>query len=143
VNKAVKRIFIFNYIKIIINLPQAVFQRNLWGAYLSSAILATTLSSVIYKFVDLGQSYSEFIVGSIAWGYGNKFHDYLLLFSIVLSFVTIFLIICSFFNRLASIYGQTKLEDFHDFLILLSAPAGFWLLGLVTTKNTSRKDSAR
>ena len=125
-----------DFINRLLNSTQEIFQKNLWGVYLSSAIISATLSSVIYIFLDLDQSYSELIVGNISWGYDNKFHDYALLVSIVFSFVAAFLIIGSFLNRLTRVCGQSAADHFYDFLILLCAPAGFWFLGLVTTKNT-------
>jgi hypothetical protein len=114
-----------------------IFKKNLWGIYLCCAIFSATFSGIVYKYFDINQEYSELIVGALAWDYLNKFHDYSLLFSMVFSFVMALIIIGSLFKRLDNVYGENVAAQLHEFLLLLCAPAGCWLLGLIATKNES------
>ena len=94
-------------------------------------------SSSIYQKLNISQHYSELIVGHIADNYANKFHDYAVLFSIIFSFFIFLAILALLSSRLKKTIGTEANASFHDFIILLSAPAGAWLLGLITTKSIS------
>jgi hypothetical protein len=108
-----------------------------WGYFLASIILASCFAKIVYSTFDVPQHYSEMIVGNIAWSYSNKFHDYAMLFSFVGAFFVSLIIISGMSGRLEKRVGSEAENDFHEFLILLSAPAALWVAGLLTTKNSS------
>ncbi|MGZ8933261.1 MAG: hypothetical protein ACXW04_00030 [Methylobacter sp.] len=115
----------------------SIFCFQKWGYFLSSIILAGFFAKIAYWIFDDHQQYSELIVGSIAWSYSNKFHDYAMLFSFVGVFFVSLMIISGLSGRLDKRLGHGAENSFHEFLVLLSAPVGLWFAGLLTTRNSS------
>ncbi len=111
-----------------------------WGYFLASIIFAGFFAKITYLAFDTPQQYSELIVGNIAWSYSNKFHDYAMLFSFVGVFFVSLIIISGLSGRLVRRIGVEAENNFHEFLVLLSAPAGFWFAGLLTTRNWTSPD---
>jgi hypothetical protein len=108
-----------------------------WGFFFAAFVLAAGVAGAIYRHLDLPQNYSEFIVGNIAWSYQNKFHDYAVLYSLVISFFLILVAIACIAVRLGRIAGSGAIGRLHDSILILCLPAVVWLSGLLTSKSTS------
>lgn len=108
-----------------------------WGFFLASFILAAGFAEHAYKQLNLPQRYVELIVGSIAWSYENKFHDYAVLYALIGAFLVALVAIASLAARLSRWAGLDAAQRLHDFLLVLCAPAVLWFAGLLTTKSAS------
>ena len=108
-----------------------------WGFVLAAGIVAAGFAKMVYTRLDLPQRYSEWIVGAITWSYEDKLHDY----AVLVGFVSAFLVLLGMFlwlaARMKADYGIEGVQRLHDSMLLLCAPAGLWLGGLLTTKAAS------
>jgi len=105
-----------------------------WGFVLAAVILSAGCAELVYSNLDLPQRYSELVVGHIAWTYESKFQDYAGLFALVGGFLASLLLIASLSAGVSHNLGPAAVDRFHDFVLILCAPAGVWLAGLLTTK---------
>ena len=108
-----------------------------WGHLLASAILAAASAVVCYRVFNFADTYSEPVVGNIAWNFATKFHDYAVLYGFVGSFFVSLTAISALSGRLSRRFGTDAGDRFHDVLLLLCAPAGLWFAGLLTSKSTA------
>lgn len=106
-----------------------------WGFFAAALLLALGCVERVYVGLDLPQRYPEFIVGSIAWTYQNKFHDYAALYSFVAAFVVALALIGSLASRLHRDFGTDGVDRLHELVLLLCAPAALALGALLTTRN--------
>jgi hypothetical protein len=107
-----------------------------WGYFVAAAVLAAFTTPIVLEIVAGPQVYSELIVGSIAWRLKAKTPDYLLLLSLVISFLAWLALITRFADKLRRALPLRE-PDFHDTLLLLCTPAGLWTAALLTTKSKS------
>lgn len=108
-----------------------------WGYFLGAFILAAIFSKLIYQKFNLPQKYSELIVGSITWGYDNKFHDYAVLFGFIGGFFMFLLLFICISKLIENKLDFDVENNFHNMIVILSLPAAIWFSGLLTTKNDS------
>lgn len=108
-----------------------------WGFFLAAFVLAAGVAEKVYRGLNLPQRYAELIVGSIAWSYENKFHDYAVLYAVIGAFLAVVVVIASIAARLSRDVGSAAVDRLHDCLLVLCLPAVLWLAGLLTTKNAS------
>jgi len=109
---------------------------------LASLIVAAWFAFGAYTRLDRPQTYSELIVGNIAWTISDKYHDYATLFAFVGGFLLSFALLSVLSTRLTRQIGFGAEQRFNDFLAMLGAPAGLWIAGLLTTKETDLRNLA-
>ena len=114
-----------------------VLTARYWGFFLAAFVLAAGVAEKVYKGLNLPQRYAELVVGSIAWSYENKFHDYAVLYAVIGAFLATVVVIGSVATWLSRCVGSAGADRLHDFLLVLCLPAVLWCAGLLTTKNTS------
>ena len=108
-----------------------------WGFFLAATIVASGFARSVYRKFNLSQQYSELIVGSVAWSYENKFHDYAVLYAFVFAFLFVIFAVAFIAERLKKTAGVGEVERMHDFLLVLCAPAILWFSSLLTSRGTS------
>jgi hypothetical protein len=108
-----------------------------WGFFFAAFVLAAGVAKEIYQRLDLPQKYTELIVGNIAWSYQNKFHDYAVLYAVVVAFLAALVFIAWIAARLEKLAGPDAVGRLHDLLLILCLPAVVWLSGLLTSKDVS------
>lgn len=106
-----------------------------WGYFLAAAVLAACSAALVRPLAAV-QDYSQPIVGAIAWSYATKGNDYALLFSFVALFFAFLWLLLRLSTRIEATWKDGE-AGFHDLLLLLCAPAGVWLAGLLATRSTS------
>ncbi|CAG9177798.1 hypothetical protein CURE108131_05475 [Cupriavidus respiraculi] len=109
---------------------------------LASLVIAAWCAYGAYQRMDRPQAYSELIVGNIAWSLSNKYHDYAALFAFVFGTLASFVLLCALSARVARQIGSLAEARFQDFLAMTAAPAGLWLAGLLTTRDTDLRNLA-
>lgn len=114
-----------------------VLTARYWGFFLAAFVLAAGVAEKVYKGLNLPQRYAELVVGSIAWSYENKFHDYAVLYAVIGAFLATVVVIGSVAAWLSRCVGSAGADRLHEFVLILCLPAVLWCAGLLTTKNTS------
>jgi hypothetical protein len=109
---------------------------------LASLIVAAWFAFGAYRRLDWPQTYSELIVGNIAWTMSDKFHDYATLFAFIGGFLLSFMLLSVLSARLTRQIGFGAEQRFQDFLAMVGAPAGLWIAGLLTTKEMDLRNLA-
>lgn len=107
-----------------------------WGFFLAAFVLAAGVAEQVYRHLNLPQRYAELIVGSIAWSYENKFHDYAVLYAVIAAFLVFLVAIGSLAAWLSRCTGSTGVDRLHDFVLLLCLPAVLAIAGLLTSRTT-------
>jgi hypothetical protein len=115
---------------------EPVLSLRRFGYFLAAAVLAACTGAIVVKLASVPQTYSELIVGSIAWRFKSKAADYALLLSLIPAFLAWLALIAALAARLRRDSLRNE-EGFHDVTVLLCAPAGMWFAGLLTSKNSS------
>ena len=130
----------------VLKYPQLFFTRSLtdifalkrWRLFLAAGILAAQCgAATYYRLSQWSQPYSELIVGNLAWNFKGKLQDYAVLFSFVGGFFVFLVVLSALATRVARKVAPDTEENFDNFLVLLSAPAGVWFAGLLTTHSAS------
>lgn len=106
-----------------------------WGFFAAALLLALGCADMAYVHLDLPQRYPELVVGAIAWTEQNKFHDYAVLYALVLGFVVALSLIGSLAACFHRDFGAAGVDRFHELTLLLCAPAALALGALLTTRN--------
>ena len=99
-----------------------------WEYILTSGFLAIGIAFATYSVAALNpESYSQLIVGSIAWDEGLKQPDYALLFSAVISFLAIYLGLYKLSQSIVKVNGSSAEFAFRQLLGYSLIPCGILL----------------
>lgn len=115
--------------------PRLSYRR--WGIVAASVVLAATCAAPVYRSLNRPLVYPEPIVGASAWILGTKFRDYAVPLAFIAVLLTALLTIEALMKRVELRIGPSEEAGLHQLLCIVSAPAGAWFTGLLTTRNDS------
>lgn len=105
-----------------------------WEYILTAAVLSGGIAFLASNLAALNpESYSQLIVGNITWNRGLKQPDYVLLFSLVGSFLTIYLGFHTLSQYICKYNGESAEFSFRQILVYSLLPCGI-LLGKVLVR---------
>jgi len=95
----------------------------LWGFWIASAIIASSVAFLCYKAGSGVQVYTQFISGNITWSATSKTQDYYLLIGLVIGFPATLLLLFLQTTVIRKRIDAAAVADFHTLIVFASLPA--------------------